>query len=96
MQIATLAEINILDFWELTPAELELTIKAYNENKKEKQEERLILTWLGAAWQRSKKMPDIKKILNKTPTQKKMTDEEMLEQVKKINIALGGEYCGNN
>lgn len=91
MKTATLIGINVLDFWELTPYEFSLTVEAFNKNKEEEQEEKLTLVWLGAAWQRAKKMPRLREILNKIETPQKMTDEQMLKKVKALNSALGGE-----
>lgn len=48
------------------------------------------MTYLGAYWQRVKKMPNIKEILGKKEPKKKMTDEEMLKQVKQLNEIFGG------
>jgi hypothetical protein len=80
--------MNTLEFWEITPFEFMLKADAYSKKTKEDQEERLILTWLGAAWQRSKTMPDIKKLIGNGKEQKKqrpeMTDEEMFNAMKKM------------
>ena len=70
--------------------ELKIHIEDHKERTKNDQEERLILTYLNAAWQRAKKMPNLTKILSKENIEKKMTPEEMLQEVKKINQALGG------
>ncbi len=83
--------LNIITFWDLTPLEFSLIVKAYVKHKKEHQEERLILTYLGAYWNRAKQMPNIKSILDKQPEKKEMTAEEMLENVKKLNTILGGK-----
>ncbi|MED4206596.1 hypothetical protein [Neobacillus mesonae] len=74
----------------MTPHELALAVEVFNEKQKAENEERLILVYAGAAWQRAKKMPSLKEILRKEPAKKKMTNEEMLNEVKKLNAALGG------
>lgn len=74
----------------MTPYQLSLYIEDYNEKKKVEQDEKLILTYMGAYWNRVKKMPSIKSILNKSTHKKQMTDEEMLAEVKKLNQAFGG------
>lgn len=80
----------------MTPHELNLYIQDFNEKQIEKSEEKLILTYLGAAWQRAKKMPNLKQILGKELPKKKMTPKEMLAQVRKLNAQLGGETIGSN
>ena len=71
--------------------ELNFYIEEYKERAQHEQEERLILTYLNAAWQRSKRMPSLNKLLGKKePVKKKMTDEEMFEKVKMLHKALGG------
>lgn len=75
----------------MTPYELSLFIENYNEKQKYEIEEKISLVYLGAAWQRAEKMPSLDSVLKKTqPTKKKMTDEEMLNEVLKINAAFGG------
>lgn len=72
--------------------ELKIYIEDYKERTKNDQEERLILAYLNAAWQRSKKMPSINKILGKKePEKKKMTDQEMFERVKMLHKLFGGD-----
>lgn len=75
----------------MTPYQLSLYVQDYNERKAVESEEKLVLTYLGAYWQRVKRMPSLKQVLGKMQPKKPMTAEEMLEQIKKINTALGGE-----
>jgi hypothetical protein len=71
--------------------ELNFYIEDYQERIKNEQEERLMLTYLNAAWVRCKRMPSLNKLLGKTePAKKKMTDEEMFKKVKMLHKALGG------
>lgn len=56
----------------------------------EKQKEKLALTYLSAAWQRAKKLPNIDKILGKQENKREMSDEEMLRKVMALNKAFGG------
>lgn len=79
----------------MTPYQLSLYVQDYNEWTKQEQEDKLVLTYLGAYWQRVKRLPNLKKILNQSVPPKKMTPEEMLAQVKKLNAALGGEVKVN-
>jgi hypothetical protein len=74
----------------MTPHELYLYAQVFNEKHKQEIEDRIALTYLGAAWQRSEKLPSLESILNKQEEKKKMTNEEMLEEVKKLNAAFGG------
>jgi hypothetical protein len=74
----------------MTPYQLNIAAKNFNEQKKAADEDKLILTWLGAYWQRVKKMPTLKEVLNPTKPKKQNTPEEMLEEVKRLNEALGG------
>jgi hypothetical protein len=74
----------------MTPYQLNLFVEEINKCKKDEGEEKLILTYLGAYWQRVKRMPDIKKLLKLEQPKKQMTPEEMLEQIKKLNEAFGG------
>jgi hypothetical protein len=90
LETATLIDLDILTFWELTPYEFSLKVKAYSKKIKQEQEEKLVLTYLGAAWQRSKKMPSLKQVLGKQETNKQMTPEEMLRKVIALNKAFGG------
>lgn len=71
--------------------ELNLYIDEYKDRIKSEQEERLILTYLNAAWVRCKRMPSLNKVLGKNePVKKKMSDEEMFEKIKMLHKALGG------
>jgi hypothetical protein len=83
--------ISINDFNDMTPLEYGLYIKVYNEKLKQDGKDRLALAYLGAAWQRAKKLPNFKKILGMEQPQKKMTNEEMLLKVKQLNAAFGGD-----
>lgn len=91
LEVACLIGVMPCDFWPMTPAELTYLIKAYNKRMKHEQEERITLTYLGAYWQRVKKMPKLTDVLGKqNEEKKKQTPEQMLAQIKKINAALGG------
>lgn len=89
MKLATQIGLSILEFWELTPFEFELYVNSYTEKNKQDQEDKLVMTWLGAYWQRVEKMPSLKKVLGKE--NKQPTAEEMLEEIKKMNASIGGK-----
>jgi hypothetical protein len=83
----TLAEYN-----EMTPYELTIIIEAVNEKRQMENDNNIALVWLGENLHRSKKLPSLDKLLGKdnTPVKKHMTDDEMLEMVKKLNAQFGG------
>lgn len=79
----------------MTPHELNLFIHSYNNKMQADSDERLILAYSTAFWQRVKKMPDLKKLLQKDKKKlKPQTPEQMLEEVKKLNAAFGGGTSG--
>jgi hypothetical protein len=56
-------------------------------------QERITLVWLGEYYHRLKRLPKIKDELKKLmPNEKDMTDEEMLEMVKALNVQFGGTF----
>jgi leucyl aminopeptidase len=76
----------------MTPHQLNLYIEDYNARKKVENEEKITLVWLGAYWQRVKRMPSLAnalKDLNAEP-KREMTPEEMLEEIKRLNAQYGG------
>lgn len=87
---ATQSGIDPLKFWDYTPFELELIVNKYIEEEKKKAKDIISLSWYTEALHRQKKLPKLEKLLNNTP-KKKMTAEEMANQVKKLNAIFGGE-----
>ena len=92
MDVACLVGLTPLIFWELTPGELSAMIKANNVRLKHEQEERITIAYLGAYWQRVKKMPKLSEVLSgkKEEKKKKQSPAQMLNEIKKLNAALGG------
>jgi hypothetical protein len=95
--------INIADYNEMTPYELSIAIEVFNdkqkqENEKQKHEMESMLTaaYFSAYWQRVEKLSIrnltevIKKLHGEQTTKKKMTQQEMLNEIKKLNAAFGG------
>lgn len=79
------------EFWDMTPAELGIMIRAFNEKTKADHKNELTLAYLTAYWHRVKKMPKLKEVLNEEePKKKKMTAQDMLNEIKRLNEAMGG------
>ncbi len=75
----------------MTPYELMLSIEAYMDKSKAALEEKISLTWLGEYYHRVKKLPSLKDEIKKmNKTRNDMTNEEMLEMVKSLNVQFGG------
>jgi hypothetical protein len=77
----------------MTPYELSLTCEAFFERQEAETQERLTLVWLGEYYHRTKRLPklkdELKKITGET-SRKAMSDDEMLETVKRLNVQFGG------
>lgn len=69
-------------------------METYSERKEAELKERLTLVWLGEYYHRTKYLPSLDEELNKISGEKKreMTDNEMLQVVKRLNAQLGGTY----
>jgi hypothetical protein len=91
LETAAHIELDLMTFWELTPYEFSLVVDAYIKKEKKREKDRLAQAYLGAAWQRAKKLPNLKKLLEIEEQNKKMTNEEMLLKVKQLNAAFGGD-----
>jgi hypothetical protein len=77
----------------MTPYELTLYNEAYVETKESELKDRLTLVWLGEYYHRTKKLPRLKDELRKISSEKQqrvMTNDEMLETVKRLNRQFGG------
>lgn len=89
MKTAAQIGIPVSEFWGMTPGELGIYVEVYISNKKQEREDQIVLEYMNAAWQRAKRLPNIKSILDDKP--KKMTNKQMLDVIKKLNQAFGGE-----
>ncbi len=100
MELATFIGISISEFWEITPFELNIAAKSYQQRREMEAEEYktkfeleqkalIYQAYLISRWVWQKKI-NIEKIL-KSEKKKAMTDEQMLEQVKVLNALFGGE-----
>lgn len=94
MKVAARIGIKVTDYYKMTMRELKVYIEAYKENNKIEQDNMITQSYLTAMWAAqwfSKKKPKpLSKILGMEQEKKKMTAEEMLEEVKKLNNSLGG------
>lgn len=75
----------------MTPYELNLYILDFNEKRKQENDDKLTLVWLGEYWHRIKTLPPLKEVLGYKEKPKQMTNEDMLNEVKKLNVAFGGK-----
>jgi len=101
MELAATVGINSLVIRERTPREVYISVKAHNRTKEyeikeyevkfENERKVLIYTaYLLSRWVWAKKV-DIDKFLKTNKKQKEMTADEMLAQVKALNLLFGGE-----
>lgn len=101
MEVAFSIGISISDFWEITPYELRIAIRGFRKRKeaeseeyqaKFKNEQDLLVyqAYLISRWVWAKKV-DINAILKEKPKKKEMTDDEILQEVLKLNAMFGGE-----
>lgn len=75
----------------MTPYELNLNLDIYYESKRISDDDAVTLAYLGAYWQRVKRMPDLKGLLSRRESkEEQMTDAQMLEYIKKLNASIGG------
>lgn len=81
--------MSLSEYDELTPHELNLHIQAYNEKLTRESKERITAAYLVAGWSRTKKLPDLKKILGED-RRNEQTEKQMLNTVKMLNAAFGG------
>jgi hypothetical protein len=80
--------LSIAEYDEMTPYELSVHADIYAEKAEQEREDKITLVWLGARLQRTEPFPSLNELLGKSDEE--MSDEEMLEQVKKLNALFGG------
>lgn len=82
------------EYDDMTPYQLNMIIEE-TEKMKEKEEKNLIQqAYLISRWVWAKKI-NIEEILGEKKEKKAMTDDEMLQQVKVLNVMFGGEIKEN-
>lgn len=93
LKSAILIGLSVEEFNYLTPYEFALMQEAYLEVKEAKLKEELTLVWLGEYYHRTKKLPRLKDELKKVSgeTTQAMTNDQMLEVVKRLNQQFGGK-----
>jgi hypothetical protein len=74
----------------VTPFELSVMIDVHNRKKESHYEEIVTQSYLSAYYNRVKKMPSLKEVLNKKPTKNGDKGDSALDEIKRINAALGG------
>lgn len=98
MKLAAEIELSFLEFWEMTPYELNLKAEAYFEKQKNEFKEKISLEYYNAMWtiqwlrKKSQHPRPLNEILDSLYRERTvMTDEQMLKQVKVLNALFGGE-----
>jgi hypothetical protein len=82
--------LSINEYNEMTPYELGLHVEVFTDKLHFEQDEKKTIAWMTAYLHRVDKMPSLQELLNKKE-KKEMTEDEMLEAVKQLNIAFGGK-----
>ena len=97
LKTAILIGLSIEEFDYLTPYELALYIEARLEKEEAEMKDKLTLVWLGEYYHRTKKLPNLKEELRKISGEVKqtMTDDQMLETVKRLNSQFGGAFVNS-
>ena len=82
----------------MTPYELNIYAQTYSEKQQEEMKEKITLAYLNSMWtiqwlgKRHQQPKPLKEILKNIGREKKrMTDEQMFNQVKVLNAVFGGE-----
>ena len=82
--------VSVREFGELTPRELFLIVDNYNEQRQQLREDYMTQAYLTAHWQRAKRMPSLKKVLEdaKPKNLEPQSDDQMFAAVKGIHAKL--------
>ena len=86
--------LKVDEFWNSTPLELSLHADVYVDNRKESVKEMITHAYTTAYLHRVKKMPKLEKMIKDidgVKQHKVQSAEEMLEVVKMLNKAFGGD-----
>jgi hypothetical protein len=86
-------DVTVQEYGDLTPRELMLILEAYNEKEQQKREESLTAAYMSAYFQRVKRMPSLKQVLEDSRPRRSVpqTPDQMLAAVKMLQAQFGGE-----
>lgn len=90
LDLATSVNVCPMTFWQLTPGELFSIVRGFNQRAERDQENQIVAAYLTAYWHRVKKMPRLDEVIGKKSQPKKQDAAAMLEEIKRMNVALGG------
>lgn len=84
--------ISLEEFNEMTPKEFRLYGEVFTEKTEQKGQEKMMLAWMGAYWQRVEKLEPLENYLKKNEPEnlKSMSTEDMLVKVMELNVKMGG------
>lgn len=77
----------------MTPYELSVQVEEYFKRENYMQKERITAAYMGAYFERVKKMPNLQKLFEKDQQEvkpKEQTGAEMLAEVTRLNAMFGG------
>ena len=85
--------VKVEEYNELTPHELMLILDAHNEHLQRQREDILTHAWLTASWQRTKRMPPLRQVLEQARPRhiKPQTDDQMLAVIKRLQASFERE-----
>ncbi len=86
---------SIADFWDTTPYEFSIIVEGYAERKQQEYDLAITQAYLTSRWVWAKKLPELKKILDKKEPKEDMTDEQMMNMCMALNKLYGGEVIKN-
>lgn len=78
-------------FWRLAPREVKARCEGARKRLEAESDNRISLAWHTAAFSRQKKLPDLKKILERSNPKKKQTPEEQALALDMLFLAWGGD-----
>lgn len=99
LKTAILMQLSLEEFDYMTPYELAVYAEAFLERKTAELEEKITLVWLNEYYHRQKYLPSLKEELKKMTGKSKngeMSDDEMLEMVKRLNHQMGGSVISKD
>lgn len=93
--MARLVGISLVEYDEMTPAELSVCAEVYGEQQKVEYEQSLFFAHVNAYWQRVDSLKPFNEIMEEGKArqereEKKMSDMEMLVNVTQLNALFGG------